>query len=184
MAAHTENEGPEIDLGFVEKTHDWRLLSHFFPSKVGGLPAWLSMKPLPEPSRLQCRHCLKPSAFLLQIYAPVTEKPTCFHRTLFMFVCRDPRCSKPNDSSNIRVFRSQLGRTNGFYSDVAPDDEKFDASADYPSVGKHTSVCAVCGCAGDKRCAKCHSRTYCGRDHQVIDWKAGHKQTCGASGSL
>lgn len=37
------------------------------------------------------------------------------YRTVFVFICRDADCSKENNASNIRVFRSQLQRDNEFY---------------------------------------------------------------------
>lgn len=37
------------------------------------------------------------------------------YRTVFVFICRDADCSKENNASNIRVFRSQLRRDNEFY---------------------------------------------------------------------
>jgi tetratricopeptide (TPR) repeat protein len=69
--------------------------------------------------------------FLLQIYAPLdsSEFPTCFHRTLFLFSCRDGRCAGKNGS--IRCFRGQLPRENPYYSfeppnydDARPEEEK------------------------------------------------------------
>ena len=32
------------------------------------------------------------------------------------------------------------------------------------------------------RCGRCRSFSYCGQSHQKLDWRAGHKQECGASG--
>ncbi|KAL9185028.1 hypothetical protein ACHAXT_002805 [Thalassiosira profunda] len=37
--------------------------------------------------------------------------------------------------------------------------------------------CAVCSAPASKRCTKCKSVWYCGREHQVSDWKA-HKARC------
>lgn len=39
-------------------------------------------------------------------------------------------------------------------------------------------TCQVCGILAPKHCAKCKKVNYCCRDHQVEDWKAGHKQKC------
>ena len=61
---------------------------------------------------------LVPHQYLFPLFP---EKPSCFHRTLFLFVCRDPACSKTDDSSNFLAFRSQLPRTNPFYSFDPPD---------------------------------------------------------------
>ena len=106
MAAPMEND---VDLGFVEKVENWRLLSHYFPSKVGGKPSWLSLKPLPASDQLKCQKCNKPCVFLCQIYAPDSNHTFSFHRTLFVFICKYPKCCVRNTSGNIRVFRSQLG---------------------------------------------------------------------------
>lgn len=41
------------------------------------------------------------------------------------------------------------------------------------------ATCAHCGTPGaDKKCARCKTVEYCGRDCQVADWKA-HKRVCG-----
>ena len=178
MAAHRE-----VDLGFVESTDNWRLLSHFFPSKVGGKPAWLALKPVPKADDLKCGKCGKVCVFLMQVYAPVEDLAMCFHRTVFIFICRDPTCSSHNDNSNFVVLRCQLPRGNDFYSLEPPDDSAFDPTAPYPSAEKLQDLCAVCGVAGPKRCAKCHTQAYCGKEHQTIDWKAGHKRLCGQQGS-
>jgi len=37
--------------------------------------------------------------------------------------------------------------------------------------------CNVCNAASSSRCAGCSLVVYCGREHQVEDWK-GHKKTC------
>lgn len=60
-----------IDLGFAELCEDKRRLqSRFFPSKLGGPPAWLSFHHLPDFEALRCENCLKTCKFLLQIYSP------------------------------------------------------------------------------------------------------------------
>ena len=85
------------DLGFLEKVEDsdsWLLESRFFPSKIGGKPAWLSLKDLPSSSLIQCPKCNLPRSFLCQLYANIDENPDCFHRTLFIFMCRSIKVSK------------------------------------------------------------------------------------------
>lgn len=42
-----------------------------------------------------------------------------------------------------------------------------------------TAACAVCGAGGDlKACARCGTVAYCGKEHQLADWKGGHKHSC------
>lgn len=48
---------------------------------------------------------------------------------------------------------------------------------------KKTS-CSVCGFKAGKqlkKCSKCKSVAYCCREHQLLDWKRGHKQQCAVS---
>ena len=60
----------EVVLGFLEDAEPWRLRSPQFPSKVGGKPAWLSLRGLPSLSGLECDICRLPLAFLLQVSGP------------------------------------------------------------------------------------------------------------------
>lgn len=168
-----------VDLGFVEKSECWRLLSHFFPSKVGGKPAWLAFKPLPTIEDVSCGICGKPCILLLQVYAPVEDVTTCFHRTMFIFVCKDADCCRYNANNNFVVLRSQLCRDNEFYPNVPPEESCFDPKSDYPRAENFgSSLCAVCGSVGPKRCSRCKKASYCSKEHQTIDWKAGHKKCC------
>jgi len=159
----------------VDTTKPWQILSHYFPDKVGGKPAWLSLKPLPSPEMLKCGRCGKPCYFLLQKYAPNDT----LHRMIFVFLCRDPACCRPSDADNFVVLRSQLPFRNVFYSETPPDEEYFDMSAEYPKASGFTRLCVVCGCAGPKLCGKCHKMAYCSKEHQTSHWKAGHRSTCG-----
>ncbi len=168
----------EVELGFLEETESWRLESDYFPSKVGGKPAWLALENLPSADDLACTVCRKPCIFLLQVYAPFEEKVQCFHRILFVFVCKDPKCCKQNKFDNFKVFRSQLPRENKYYSSEAPDQDNFDSTKPHPSAAQYQDLCLVCGTPGAKQCGKCHRATYCGKGHQTIDWKAGHKKIC------
>ncbi|KAL5015922.1 hypothetical protein ScPMuIL_005511 [Solemya velum] len=162
-----------VDLGFVETVEGKLLKSHYFPSKVGGKPAWLSQSTFPGP--VICPLCQKPMIFLLQVYSPVETKDEAFHRTLFVFLCRDVLCCKKNNSDNFLVLRSQLPRDNDFYSFEPPDDE----SADEPVPASWSrDVCVVCGAHAPKKCGKCHVMSYCSKQHQICDWKQGHKSQC------
>jgi len=159
----------------VDTSKPWQTLSHYFPDKVGGKPAWLSLKPLPLPELLKCGRCGKPCVFLLQKYAP---KET-LHRMIFVFLCRDPACCCRHASDNFIVLRSQLELINDFYPETPPDEDYFDMASDYPKASCHTRLCVVCGCAGPKLCGKCHKMSYCSKEHQISHWKAGHRSACG-----
>lgn len=74
----------------------------------------------------------------MQVYANAdNDPPHAFHRVLFVFVCRDPNCSKvgegipyqhvvqTNDASNFIAFRCQMPRENPFYSADKPVDADY-----------------------------------------------------------
>lgn len=114
----------QVHLGFVEENEPWLLESRFFPSKVGGKPAWLDLKNLPSVKDLTCNNCKNPCIFLCQVYAPYEDDARAFHRTIFVFVCKNPACCQDNISNNLKVFRSQLQRNNEFYSFDPPIESK------------------------------------------------------------
>lgn len=166
-----------VDLGFVEKTESWRLESRFFPSKVGGKPAWLDLKNIPTAKDLQCEYCGEPCIFLCQIYAPYEDNETAFHRTVYVFVCKKYGCCRSNQNGNVKVFRSQLPRNNPFYPSEPPLEES-NWRTDI-NVERWTKTCFVCGILAPSHCSKCKTTNYCCRAHQVYDWKMGHEQSCG-----
>ncbi|XP_011873113.1 PREDICTED: programmed cell death protein 2-like [Vollenhovia emeryi] len=166
-----------VDLGFVEKCESWRLESRFFPSKAGGKPAWIDLRNIPARSDLECDYCGNPCVFLCQIYAPYEEDAGAFHRTVYVFVCKNADCCRPNQSGNLRVFRSQLSRVNDFYP-AEPPVEQEDWGTDI-DVSRWTKTCHVCGILAPSHCGKCKVVNYCCRVHQVYDWKNGHKDVCG-----
>ena len=179
MAASVDKAS--LELGFVESTESFLLRSRFFPSKIGGKPAWLSLSHIPSQKDLLCIICLKPMAFLLQVYAPDSTKTDSFHRTIYVFVCRNEKCCRSNECDNFKVFRSQLPRENDFYSATPPVEIRIDSE---PDASLFNSLCVICGCQGNKRCGKCHKVNYCSKDHQTIDWKAGHKVKCQQEGNM
>ena len=97
MCSELDNKAKNSrDLGFldpVEASNQWQLESRFFPSKVGGTPAWLNLTDLPSRSIIQCPTCKLPRSFLCQLYANIDHLPSCFHRTLFVFMCRSAKVS-------------------------------------------------------------------------------------------
>lgn len=113
-----------IDVGFAEECEAWRLESRFFPSKIGGKPSWLDLKNIPDAEQLKCDYCGNPCTFLCQIYAPYEDDAKAFHRTIYLFVCKDPDCSKENSNGNLKVIRSQLERANEFYPLDPPVEEQ------------------------------------------------------------
>ena len=113
-----------IDLGFAEECEPWRLESRFFPSKIGGKPAWLNLKNIPDAKQLACDYCGEPCIFLCQVYAPYEEDSKAFHRILYLFVCKNPECCKENCNGNVKVLRSQLERENEFYPPDPPVEEE------------------------------------------------------------
>lgn len=64
---------------------------------------------------------------------------------------------------------------NKFYPDQPADD-----SVECDEVKPPVNLCRVCACRGPLVCGKCKKVTYCGPQHQKIDWKA-HKATCDPS---
>ncbi|XP_064174314.1 programmed cell death protein 2 [Anguilla rostrata] len=178
---HATKAETGVVLGFLEEAEPWQLRSSQFPSKIGGKPAWLSQADLPCP--VACGKCNRPAAFLLQVYAPIDGQNRSFHRTLFVFCCTTPDCYSHNDSRCFKVYRSQLPRKNDFYPYDPPLEEKTTETDNDPVVLQSgVQLCRVCGCAGPKTCSRCHAANYCSKEHQVIDWKSGHKKECGTSG--
>lgn len=163
----------DVDLGFVEESEDYLLTNTYFPSKVGGRPAWLDLENLPQPDELKCASCKEPCIFLCQMYASLDE-PDTFHRTIYVFMCKNPGCCQANRNDNFIVFRNQLPRNNKFYSFEPPQED--DTKAETVHL---CTLCVVCGCRGPFQCPKCKSTFYCGPAHQRLDWKSGHREKCG-----
>ncbi|CAG0902122.1 unnamed protein product [Cyprideis torosa] len=185
-------EGLEEDIchiGIPKSSPAWSLRSKFFPCKLGGPPAWLALSRLPSPASMACQHCDDPTLFLTQLYSPIDSDPSAFHRTLFVFVCPKPKCSRPNDPGCFKVFRqckftcallalrNQLPMENRFYPPSPPVMEE--AGSEEPSAQAFgTALCWLCGSLGPKRCGSCSKASYCSKAHQVEDWRRGHKQEC------
>lgn len=168
-----------VDLGFTEKCESWQLESRFFPSKVGGKPAWLDLKNIPQDADLACEYCGEPCTFLCQVYAPYEDNDAAFHRTIYIFICKKVDCCKVNKSGNIKVFRSQLSKINEYY----PPDPPVEDVNWRPEINSDawTKTCHVCGLLAPNHCSKCKTTNYCCRVHQLYDWKHGHKKTCGTN---
>jgi pre-rRNA-processing protein TSR4 len=169
-----------VELGFLEEgTPQWKLSSAFFPSKCGGIPSWLDLKDIPSLSELSCSGCKGPMRFLLQVYAPLGG--ISFHRTLFLFVCTEQKCCSPrNSNGNVRVIRCQLERGNEFYSFDPPNQNDMKLAEELSPRKFDVALCQICGLKGPLRCGACKNVSYCGSEHQKLDWKKdGHKGVCG-----
>ncbi|XP_066347976.1 uncharacterized protein [Miscanthus floridulus] len=184
--ADDEDEEVEVTLGVLSKPkHAGLLLRHLFPSKAGGIPAWLDPVNLPSGKSSFCGFCGEPLQFVLQIYAPDEDNVAAFHRTLFVFMCPSMACllrdqheqwkhKHGNPCRSVKVFRCQLPRTNAFYS---PQPLKHDGS-DKP-LCPGAPVCHWCGTwKGDKICSSCKKARYCSEKHQALHWRTGHKNDC------
>lgn len=56
-----------VDLGFLEECESWLLTNTYFPSKVGGKPAWLELENIPQLDSMKCRMCQEILVFLCQV---------------------------------------------------------------------------------------------------------------------
>ncbi|KAK1283220.1 hypothetical protein QJS10_CPB21g01802 [Acorus calamus] len=124
-----------ISSSFVEEPKTpHSLLRHLFPSKAGGTPAWLDPIGLPDEKSRCCGFCENPLQFLLQVYAPIAEKESAFHRTVFVFMCTSMACllrdqheqwrrGSERPLRSVKVFRCQLPRLNRFYPSEAPKED-------------------------------------------------------------
>lgn len=83
-------------LGFAEEQENWLLCNRFFPCKIGGQPAWLELQNIPESKDLLCDYCNEPCNFLCQVYAGSEHIPHAFHRTVFVFICKNGKCCSLN----------------------------------------------------------------------------------------
>jgi len=181
-----------MELGFVEEAENpEELTGAYYPSKVGGKAAWTDMSRIPGVEVLKCRKCGKTLIHLLQIQSsPSPSVQSDYHRTIFLFVCLDLKCHSPGDSNSFLVLRYELNESSGGHgeackrniqepgtTDNSPETANI-TSGQSGSVEKIPFLCVVCGNCGPKHCGKCKLVHYCSRDHQVHDWKAGHKLVC------
>ncbi|PPD96424.1 hypothetical protein GOBAR_DD06544 [Gossypium barbadense] len=126
-----------------------------------------------------------PKLKALLVYAPLVEKDSTFHRTLFVFMCLSMKCllrdqheqwkrHPDKQSRSVKVFRCQLPRANSFYSSKPPEGN----ATDKP-LTPGAPLCNWCGTwKGDKFCSSCKVARYCSQKHQVMHWRAGHKLEC------
>lgn len=184
-----DEEDLAVTLGFVQAIEEpWKMARQHFPCKVGGTPAWLDPVNLPEGESTHCGICGNPLGFLMQVYAPIGiddpgYREEMFHRSLFLFVCPDMAClqqdqhhqlkkSPEKPCRSIKVFRSQLPRTNRFYDYEPPSAESSPATEGAP-------LCTWCGIwKATSVCGGCKQVRYCSRTHQLAHWRGGHDTFC------
>ncbi|KAN0041195.1 hypothetical protein ACTFIV_003731 [Dictyostelium citrinum] len=168
----------DVVLGFTEQDFDKsQLTSNYFPTKVGGKPAWLDLSNIPKKEELFCEKCSKQMSFLMQVYAPIDEKEDSFHRMIHIFCCKDPRCGF------YIAIRTQLPQVNDFYP-IDADERKYDE--DYKDIYKkqpqytknRQNTCEYCGCFAKSNCSGCKKVHYCSKEHQQLDWQLGHSEQC------
>ncbi|XP_055962342.1 uncharacterized protein LOC126687221 [Mercurialis annua] len=151
-----EEEQEPVTLGLLETPeHPRSLLRQFYPCKAGGCPAWLDPINMPSGRSCVCDICGNPLQFLLQVYAPISDKESTFHRTLFVFMCPMMSCLRRDQheqrkkgdekpSQSVKVFRCQLPHLNPFYSS-----EPRSNGTDEPSK-PGVALCDWCGTFFDK----------------------------------
>ncbi|CAN8248063.1 unnamed protein product [Cochlearia groenlandica] len=181
-----DEDSEPVILGFAESPRfEWSNLRQLFPNLAGGVPAWLDPVSLPSGKSILCDLCEEPLQFLLQLYAPLAEKDSAFHRTLFLFMCPSMSCLLRDQHEqwkrapekvmrSMKVFRCQLPRVNPFYSSEAPNQD----GTDKP-LGPGAPLCTWCGTwKGDKLCSGCKNARYCSTKHQSLHWRLNHKAEC------
>ena len=171
-----------IQLGFVDTQRSNHLFRHpnwldWDGGIVGGRPVWLNPNPkfLLRPGDLACLYCCDPMMFLLQIYCPLDEPDTAFHRSLYLFCCRRAGCVDKGQGA-VKCFRCQLPKENDYYPknpSVAFYTEELDKRC---IIFKEE--CIVCGCYASNVCSRCKKVYYCSKAHQKEHWKT-HKLYCG-----
>nr|XP_015287392.2 programmed cell death protein 2-like [Macaca fascicularis] len=107
------------------------------------------------------------------VYEPPAGQAYSFHCGIFRFCCRKPPCY-----ASLRVSRNQLPRKNDFYSYEPPSENPPPETGEsvYLQLKSGAHLCRFCGCLGPKTCSRCHKAYYCGKAHQTLDRRLGHKQ--------
>lgn len=63
-----------VELGFAEKREPEWLTNRYFPSKIGGKPAWLDLDNMPSANELACKICSQPMSFICQVTHPPDQQ--------------------------------------------------------------------------------------------------------------
>ncbi|GES88346.1 programmed cell death protein 2 [Rhizophagus clarus] len=161
-----------VELGFAEPPES-PLIAENFPSKIGGRPAWLNPEHILLADQVRCEVCCKPMILLVQLYTPEDYPPEAFHRTIYVFCCKNGSCHKIAWQKSFKVFRSQLPKDNIYW---AENESSLDNTTKKKPFAKQ---CIVCGLLGSKMCGKCNQVNYCSKEHQIEHWTSGqHKIHC------
>ncbi|CAB4476007.1 hypothetical protein RhiirA5_356324 [Rhizophagus irregularis] len=161
-----------VELGFAEPPES-PLIAENFPSKIGGRPAWLNPEHILLAEQVRCEVCCKPMILLVQLYTPEDYPPEAFHRTIYVFCCKNGSCHKISWRKSFKVFRSQLPKNNIYWQE---NESSLDSTTKKKSPAKQ---CIVCGLLGSKMCGKCNQVNYCSKEHQIEHWTSGqHKIHC------
>ncbi|KAJ1984044.1 hypothetical protein H4R34_000906 [Dimargaris verticillata] len=190
LSAHKQSAPEPIQLGYAEKPDEW-FFQDAFPSKIGGKPVWLVPTMPLKSEQATCGECSRPMALLLQLYTPEDNPKEAFHRTVYIFCCKDGACHRKAWTNCFKVFRSQLPEVNPFYFAEPIEAESDESSGDIDILevrdedirwrlnpnGPASKQCAVCGFHGTKTCSRCKQVYYCCREHQIIDWRSGEHRT-------
>ena len=166
----------QLILGKAMEEEPYFLTSKFFPSKIGGKPAWLSLKNIPSIKSILCKKCNTQRIFLMQVYAE-NDKECCFHRTLFIFVCKSEKCNSNGEHGSFVVFRSQLAQVNDFYSTEPPNSEDEEEEECNEDKSKPT-VCHLCGIYTNRK-SPSSNNYYCTAEHQHIHQRMQKKKSTG-----
>ncbi|CAG8641930.1 14977_t:CDS:2, partial [Dentiscutata erythropus] len=193
-----------VELGFAEPL-DNPLTADSFPSKIGGKPAWLNPGHVLSAEDILCGICKKPMILLL--YTPEDHPPEAFHRSIYVFCCKNGACHKtswrkrflklnnnvtfllPSHTVDfLKVFRSQLPKYNPYWPPPNEETNNCNSNSDDTNENSNQTVekfisanyyCVVCGLYGSKKCGKCNQTYYCSKEHQIVHWTSGqHKIYC------
>ncbi|CDR94773.1 programmed cell death protein 2, putative [Babesia bigemina] len=164
----SEYESTEL-FAKVESGKPWEYQRQFFPSKIGGRPAWLEPENLPQEEAFVCPKCAGVMTFVLQLYAPDDEEPSgdAFHRTIYLFACQP--CG-----THWRALRSQLPRTNAHY---ASHPQPYGMLFPQPDTIIAQRCCPACGLPSDGEPKPGEQLTFASVVHDFTSyagWRALH----------
>ena len=101
MSSATKASGA-VELGFlVSPEEDWVIWSS---AKFGGKPWWLIPNQVPGVKEITCKHCQKPMCFMMQLYNPCDDRTESYHRSIYVFVCRNQECLEKGSYFGSRCY--------------------------------------------------------------------------------